>query len=167
MTKVEIPNNPDEPFGSGNSRVIYDRGSASLSSSGALLEAQKYIGFQNSKQRAMQGETKVYFYGKGSDANIYFQARLQAFDTQNVAVIDLKSSVKKVEIRGDQLFLNSFIVENDGIYSIDDTLHVHEGENMYLADGTNVSADVASALISENSAAPEKALLLLQNYSKT
>ena len=37
---------------------------------------------------------------------------------------------------------------------------------MYLFDGTNTSADVASLLLSETSAAPEKALLQLQNFSK-
>lgn len=64
LTKVEVPNNPDLPFTAGNTRVIYDRNSASLSTSGAFAEAQNYIGFTNSKQRALQGETKVYFYGK-------------------------------------------------------------------------------------------------------
>ncbi len=82
-------------------------------------------------------------------------------------MIDLQSPVKKVEIRGDQLFLNSFVVESDGVYSIDDTLRVHEGENMYLFDGTNTSAEVAALLLSEASQAPEKALLQLQNFSKT
>ena len=38
---------------------------------------------------------------------------------------------------------------------------------MYLVDGTNISADVASAMIPPASSAPEKALLMLQNYSKT
>lgn len=166
LTKVEVPNNPDDVFSGGNVKVIYDISKPTLSGTQALLEAQKYVSFTSFSQRAMQGETKSYFYGKGLDANIYFQAQLQAFDTQNVAVIDLKSTQEKVEIRGDQLFMNHYIVSTDGSYTLDNTLTVAAENNLFLVDGTELSPEIAADITSELSAAPEKLLMTVHNYSK-
>ena len=99
LIKVEIPNNANETFDSSNIKTIYDRTRPELSTAEALKEAQEYISFTSFSQQAMQGEVKSYFYGKGQDANAYFEARLQAKNTQGVNVIDLRSPVEKVEIR--------------------------------------------------------------------
>ena len=65
------------------------------------------------------------------------------------------------------MFLNSYVVEQDGVYTTDNTITVSDLSNLFLVDGTDTEIQGSATKINELSQAKEKLLLSLHNYSKT
>ncbi len=166
LQKVEIPLDSNAVFSQANTKLIYDSSIESLSTNEALLNAQKYISFTPIRLRAQQGRTKTYFYGKWYDANIYFSSNLQAKDSEGNIVIDLRSNSQKVQIRWDQMFVESYLIWADGSDIPDNTVGVSSDQNFFITDGGQTSRTELITKMGKISTAKEKLLLSIRNYSR-
>lgn len=166
ISKVVVPNNPDEAFDTWNQTVIYDISVPSLSTPEAYERVQEYISFNSAQIRSTRGTTKTYFYAKGQDADITFTAKMQVRDADDAITIDLQSEDLEIGIRGDRIFIGWYKVEEDARYSIDSSIVASSEQNICAIDANSASLWEAVLQADSLSAAKEKLLLMIQNYSQ-
>lgn len=165
LSRVEIPRSADKVFSGNNVQVIYDKDIPSLATPEAYKAAQSYIWYTAVSQWIYAGKTQSYFYTRSKDANAYFQASLVHKDKDEKEIITLESSPKKIEIRSERMFVNTYKVQKDGSFSPASSGLVSNLSNICLAEWGATplknQVDQTQAL----SDAEEKLLLLVQNYS--
>jgi len=111
LSKLEIPLDGDSEFTAGNTQTIFDIDDPSYNSPADFNEANKYISFNNTRSRVSRGKAVTYFSTKRSDVNAYFEASLTTKDNHGDVEISLESETLDVQVRGDRLFLNSYLIE--------------------------------------------------------
>lgn len=169
LQKLEIPDDPLLEFTVGNTKTIYDANDSRFSSLANYKEAQKYISFQATRSRVAAGKSRTYFSAKRSDVNASFIASLEAQDHTGDTGIYLESDVLDVQVRGDRLFLNSYIMDGASIGDVSpvaSTLEVSDAENVFLIDTNQQYVEDVAETIYEQNTNEEKAILALTNYSK-
>jgi len=165
LERVEVPANPEEAFGVGNIRVVYDASIPELSDEEALENAAAYVSFRDTIVRAIWGESQSYFYLKGQDANVYFRSSLEHKDTSGNTIVELQSLEKKLEIRGDRIIVSSYEVSDE--VEVGSSITVSDQSNICIVDSGGTNHANYSTAVRSVSSAEEKLLLLIENFSKT
>jgi len=83
-----------------------------------------------------------------------------------VSVINLESNIQKVEVRGDQIFINNYVVESDAVYALSNDIKVSDRENVCVVDGAQSSLEESITQAYSISDAAEKILFRISNYSR-
>lgn len=164
ITRVEARADETQPLEGGNIRVIYDASNPQLATDEARAAAQAYIDFRDIRYTLNRGKVVSYFTTKGRDANIYFQAELQAQSADGAIIETLLSNEEKIEIRSDRVFLQSYSVDADG-YQAGASIVAGRGESIFIVDGTNKEIQDVANTLTTLSEAKEKLVFLLKNYA--
>jgi uncharacterized repeat protein (TIGR01451 family) len=167
LSRVVIPDDSDEVFNESNSIVIYDKDIPSLSTDEARKQAATYISFSDIELRAHRWATKTYFYSKWKDANIYFESSLTTQDISWNIIVDIESNTLEIGVRGDRLFISSYLVDGPWEYIADTSIIASDQANVCIVDGWVTSLEQSSIEANSISDAKEKLLLLIQNFSQS
>ena len=164
LVSISAPVDETEDFNELNSKEVYN---VERLNEKSLLEASRYISFNDTEIPLSSWKAKYNFSAKNKDADVYIRSRFSLLDNNGVLIKELSSDDIKIEIRETTFSLSSRII-NDWWNIVTWNLWVlaNNETNIFFHDENVDSLDSLSSRIANSWTAVEKIVMSLSHFDK-